>query len=88
MVKKYETDLINRYHAGAEAIRLLEEAGFNVHDGDVNVKELHDVTFDIEASLSVEQETYPLQSLEDESDDFGQGFMLGLMAGMMMPNFE
>jgi NifB/MoaA-like Fe-S oxidoreductase len=87
MVERYETDLVRRFQAGAEAVRLLEKAGFGVHDADVNVEDVADCIFTVEATLSVGEMTRPLKALEDEPDtDLGAGFALGLTAGLMAGN--
>jgi hypothetical protein len=65
MTERYEIDLVRRFQAGAEAIRLLEKAGFSVHDADVDVEDVIDSTFTVEMTLSVGENTRPLQVLED-----------------------
>jgi len=85
MVERFETDLIRRFQAGSEAIELLERAGFGISDADVNVDDLHDPHFTVEAELAVGEQTRPLQALEDEDEDdteVGAEFALGLMAGL------
>jgi len=84
MAERIETDYQHRLQAGAEAIELLERAGFLVHDGEVGI-EAADHTFEVEATLSVGEMTRPLQNLadKDQSDSpvFASGFLLGLFIG-------
>lgn len=84
MVDRLETDWQRRLLAGMEAIELLDRAGFLVSDFSVE-EEAADAQFGIEATLAVGEMTYPLESLEDESDqDIGEEFALGLQAGLMI----
>jgi len=92
MSEKYEVNMINRYHAGAEAIRVLEQAGFAVFDADINVEDVHDPQFTVEAELGVKENKQTLKAFDDGdeanitvdldvSDGFAEGIIQGFMAG-------
>lgn len=82
--------MTRRLQAGQEAIELLDRAGFNIHTYDLDA-EREDATVDVQAQLSVEELTRPLQALEDDSNDDpepdkGAGFALGLFTGLIAAN--
>lgn len=84
MVEKLETDNTRRLQAGTEAVELLHQAGFNVHDAELEVEKPASPVFTVEASLSVGENTRPLQALEDEGASNGAAFSVGFMAGVML----
>jgi len=87
MVERLETNFQHRLQAAAEAIELLERAGFGIADADVEVEEVLEPEFEVDLTLTVGEHTRPLQALEDEdpadSPVFAQGFMLGLFMATM-----
>lgn len=84
MSEPIETDWQRRLQAGAEAIELLDRAGFLVQDFSIE-EEAADAAFGIEATLSVGEMTYPLDSLKDEPEvTAGEEFALGLQAGLLL----
>lgn len=89
MVERLETDFQHRLQAGAEAIELLDRAGFLVSDADVEIEDAVDSHFNLEVSLAVGEMTRPLEALEDEPDaDLGAGFALGAMVGLIAADPE
>lgn len=60
MVEEYETGLIERTQASLEAVKVLDNAGFGVHDFDISPKE-GDVTFDLNITLSLNKNERPLE---------------------------
>jgi len=57
---EYERGLIERTQASLEAVKVLDNAGFGIHDFDIDPKE-GDVTFDLNLTLSLTKNERPLE---------------------------